>query len=198
MPPSYPSSVGIESDIEKGQNMPSQQPYITTADGKRRFACSPVAILVFILNAQEEVLLLAHPKRGGSWEVVNGALEAGETIVEGALRETREEAGEKVQVRPLGTVHISTFHYDENVRYMLSVGYLMAYEGGGIQPGDDMAGSKYKWWGLDDLADEKVKVLIPPDGKWLIERAAELYRMWRGREVELQPELVVPQERKPK
>jgi 8-oxo-dGTP pyrophosphatase MutT (NUDIX family) len=178
--------------------MPSQQPCITTADGRRRFACSPVAILVFIVNEREEVLLLAHPKRGGSWEVVTGALEAGETVVEGALRETREEAGEKVRVRPLGTVHVSTFHYDENVQYMLSVGYLMAYESGRIQPGDDMAGSRYKWWGLNDLTQEKVKVLVPPDGKWLIERAIELYRMWVGREMELQPELVVPQEMKSK
>jgi len=121
--------------------MPSQQPMVTTADGRRRFSCSPVAIPVFIVNDREEVLLLAHPKRGGSWEVVNRALEAGETIVEGALRETREEAGEEVRVRPLGAVHVSTFHYDEKVRYMLSVGYLMAYEGGKIQPGDDMAGS---------------------------------------------------------
>jgi ADP-ribose pyrophosphatase YjhB (NUDIX family) len=178
--------------------MPSQQPCITTADERRRFACSPVAILVFIVNEQEEVLLLAHPKRGGSWEVVNGALEARETVVDGALRETREEAGEEVRVRPLGTVHISTFHYDENVRYMLSVGYLMAYEGGRIQPGDDMAGSRCKWWALDDLRDEKVKVLVPPDGKWLIERAVELHRMWIGREMKLQPELVVPHEMKPK
>jgi 8-oxo-dGTP pyrophosphatase MutT (NUDIX family) len=178
--------------------MPSQQPYITTADGRRRFACSPVAILVFIVNEKEEALLLAHPKRGGSWEVVNGALEARETIVEGALRETREEAGKEVRVRPLGTVHVSTFHYDENVQCMLSVGYLMAYEAGRIQPGDDMAGSQYKWWGLEDLKNEQVKVLIPPDGKWLIERAVELYRMWVGRERELQPELVVPHEIKPK
>jgi hypothetical protein len=81
---------------------------------------------------------------------------------------------------------------------MLSVGYLMAYEGGRVQPGDDMAGSRYKWWGLQDLADEKVEMLIPPDGKWLIERAIELYRMWRMREVELQPELFVPQHVKSK
>jgi len=178
--------------------MPGQQPYITTADGRRRFACSPVAILVFIVNEQKEVLLLAHPKRGGSWEVVNGALEVRETIIEGAIRETREEAGEQVRVRPLGTVHVSTFHYDENAQYMLSVGYLMAYEGGRVQPGDDMAGSRYKWWSLDDLTDEKAKVLVPPDGKWLIERAVELYCMWKGRGNELQPELVVPRETKPK
>jgi len=180
----------------------SQQPYITAATGRRRFACSPAAILVFIVNEQEEVLLLAHPKRGGSWEVVNGALEAGETVLESALRETYEEAGAEIQVKPLGTVHVRTFHYDENVKYMLSIAYLMAYQGGRIQPGDDMAGSQYRWWGLEDLADEQVKLLIPPDGKWLVARAVELYRMWnqtwKGSERDLQPELVVPSATKPK
>jgi len=119
--------------------------------------------------------------------------------MEGALRETREEAGEEVRVRPLGTVHISSFHYDEKVRYMLSVGYLMAYERGKVEPGDDMAGSRYKWWSLEELTEEKVKVLIPPDGKWMIERAIECYRMWKGKEeIELQEKLAVPRETKPK
>ena len=176
----------------------NQQPTIVTADGRREFACSPVAILVFIVNQREQVLLLAHPKRGGSWEVVNGALEAGETVLEGALRETCEEAGEEVRVQPLGTVHISSFHYDENVRYMLSVGYLMAYQGGAIHPGDDMADSRYKWWSLDDLAEEDVRLLIPPDGRWLLERAVELYRLWQTKEQDLQPELSVPKKIKPK
>jgi ADP-ribose pyrophosphatase YjhB (NUDIX family) len=130
--------------------------------------------------------------------VVNGALEAGETILDGALRETREEVGEEVRVQPLGSVHVSTFHYDENVKYMLSVGYLMAYEGGRIQPGDDMAGSQYKWWSLEELADENVKILIPPEEKWLLERAVELHRVWKGKDVDLQPALFVPQETKPK
>ena len=179
-------------------SIPGQQPTILTSDNQRRFACSPVAILVFIVNEQEEILLLAHPKRGGDWEVVNGALEARETIIGGALRETREEAGNEVKVQPLGTVHVSTFHYDDNVQYMLSIGYLMAYKGGEIQPGDDMAGSKYKWWKLDELANESVKVLIPPDGKWILDRAVELYRMWKGREIELQAELIIPHTTKPK
>ena len=172
--------------------MPPLQTTISTADGSRRFACSPVALLVFIINECEEILLLAHPKRGGTWEVINGALEAGETILEGALRETREEAGDQIRVRPLGTVHISTFHYDEKVRYMLSVGYLMAYEDGGIQPGDDMAGSQVGWWSLDALTDESVEVRVPPDGLWRIGRAVELYRLWRDKEVTLQPELLEP------
>jgi 8-oxo-dGTP diphosphatase len=166
--------------------MPSQQPYVTTVDGKRRFACSPVAVLVFIVNEREEVLLLAHPKREGGWEVVNGALEAGETVLEAALRETREEVGTDIWIHPLGTVHVSTFHYDEEVQYMLSVGYLMGYEGGEVEPGDDMEGSEYRWWSLEELADEAVRIIIPPGGKWLIRRAVDLYRLWRG-EVVHQP-----------
>src|SRR5262245_13188763 len=110
--------------------MGMQQPLITTVDGTRQFACSAAAILVFIVNEHEEILLLNHPKRRGRWEVINGALEAGETVVEGALRETAEEAGAALRVRPLGIVHVSTFHYDQHVQYMLSISYLMAYQGG--------------------------------------------------------------------
>ena len=58
----------------------------------------------------------------------------------------------RIKVRPLGTVHISSFHYDKHVRYMLSVAYLFVYEGGEILPGDDMEGSEYRWWSLDELA----------------------------------------------
>ena len=47
------------------------------------------------------------------------------------------------------------------------------------------------------VKDEQVKILIPPDGKWLIERAVELYRLWKGRDMELQAELIVPHEIKP-
>lgn len=98
-------------------------------------------VLAFIVNEAEEILLLAHPERKGAWEVVNGLLESGETILAGALREIREEAGPGLRVRPLGTVHAYTFHYDENVPYMVGLCYLMAYGGGNVEPGDDMYGS---------------------------------------------------------
>jgi len=177
--------------------VPNQQPHVTSVDAKRRFAYFPVAVMAFIVNEREEVLLLSHPKRSSGWEVVNGALEAGETVLQGALRETQEEVGERVRVRPLGTVHVASFHYDENVQFMLSVGYLMAYESGEIQPGDDMAGSRYKWWSSDELRADNVNVLIPPNGGWLLLRAIELYRLWKGQVRVLQPELVVPQEMRP-
>jgi ADP-ribose pyrophosphatase YjhB (NUDIX family) len=156
----------------------NSQPCLTTADGKRNFACSPVAVIAFIVNEREEILLMCHPDQPGAWEVVNGAMEAEETVLQAVLRETYEEAGVDLRVRPLGTVHVSAFHYDENVRYMLSVAYLLAYEGGEIQPGDDMSGSEYRWWTLEELESPEVKLLIPPGEKWLAERAIELYRIW--------------------
>ncbi len=171
--------------------MSSQQPYLSTNIGERRrlFACSAVAVLVFIVDESEQVLLLAHPRRQGMWEVVNGSLEAEETLLAAALRETREEVGPDVRVRPLGVVHAYTFHFDENVPYMLSLGYLMAYEGGAIQPGDDMRGSRFRWWGLEEIAEASVQIIVPPNQKWLMKRAVELYRLWKEQTVELQPEL---------
>ena len=41
----------------------------------------------------------------GRSKLSGGALEAQETILEGTLRETREEVGQGVKIRPLGTVH---------------------------------------------------------------------------------------------
>jgi 8-oxo-dGTP pyrophosphatase MutT (NUDIX family) len=169
--------------------MPNPQPYVTTVDEKRSFACFPAAVLVLIVNEKEEILLLSHPERKGRWEVVNGAMEAGETVLEGALREAREEIGENARIRPLGVVHASTFHYDEAVQYMLSLCYLMAYEGGAIRPGDDMRGSEHRWWSLGELAEKSVRLIVPPGQKWLVGRAVELYRLWKEQDVALYPGL---------
>ncbi len=163
------------------------QATITTTNGKRAFACYPIAILVFIVDEQERILMLAHPQRQGGWEVINGAMEAEETILQGALRETAEEAGPGIRVRPLGTVHVQNFHYDEAVRYMFSVSYLMAYEGGEVIPGDDMQGSEYRWWSIKELEDEDIELLVPPNRKWIARRAIELYRLWKDQTVDLQP-----------
>jgi ADP-ribose pyrophosphatase YjhB (NUDIX family) len=168
--------------------MANQQPTITTSNGKRHFACSAVALQALVVSPEERILLLSSPTRnqGGSWQVVSGALEAGETILEGTLRETREEVGSDVRIRPLGTVHVQTFKYDDVVQYMIAIYYLLAYESGEVRPGDDMRGSQFRWWSLAELADESVKIDVPPDQKWIFRRAVELYRLWQDQTVELQ------------
>jgi 8-oxo-dGTP pyrophosphatase MutT (NUDIX family) len=167
--------------------MSSQHPTITNAKGTRTFDCLPAAVLAFIVTQNEQILMLSHPKRRGYWEVINGALDANETLVEGALREIREEAGTEIRVKPLGVIHAYTFRYDDSVQYMISVCYLMAYEGGDVHPGDDMQGSELRWFSLEELADENVKILAPRD-KWLYTRAIDLFRLLKDQPVpELEP-----------
>jgi len=167
--------------------MTNSQPLISNIKGTRRFACSAVALQAVVVNSEEKILLLSSPTRNpdGAWQVVSGALEAGETVLDGALREAKEELGD-IQVRPLGTIHAQTFHYDENVQYMIAIYYLFAYESGEVQPGDDMQGSRYRWWSLAELEEEKIKIVVPPDQAWLLKRAVELYRLWKEQAWELQ------------
>src|SRR5262245_14172780 len=105
----------------------SAQPIVRDVRGQRTFACLPAAVLACLGDPHERVLLLSHPQRKGEWEVVNGALEADETIVEGVLREIHEEVGVGVRVRPLGSVHVCSFYYDANCPHMISIVYLLAY-----------------------------------------------------------------------
>jgi len=168
--------------------MPELQPFISNQKGTRRFACSAVAVQAVVVSPEERTLLLSSPTRNGEgiWQVVSGALEAGETVLEGTLREVREELGGDVRVRPLGTIHVQTFHYDDNVQYMIAIYYLFAYEGGEVRPGDDMLGSQYRWWSMDELEKEKVHVVVPPGQNWILERGVELYRLWKDQSLELQ------------
>ena len=166
--------------------MPAQ-PTVRDVAGRRTFACFPTAVLACLVDTHERMLLLTHPQRKGEWEVVNGALEADETIVEGVLREIREEAGAAVRARPLGSVHVFSFYYDANCPHMISIVYLLAYEGGAIEPGDDMRGSTFRWMSRADIDDAAVKLIVPRDQKWVVHRALDLYRLWKDAVVDLQP-----------
>ena len=164
--------------------MANQQPVIVSARG-RQFACSPAAVLGYVVDADERILMLRSPKSPAGWQVVNGGLEANETLLEGALREIREEAGPRVQVRPLGVVHAITFQYDEVAQFMISVNWLFEYLGGPVEPGDDMAGSEHRWFSLDELHAERDHLLVPngKDELWLFERAIQLFRLYRGQDL---------------
>lgn len=165
----------------------SKQPIITTAGPKyRQFTASAVAVQAIIINQAEEVLLLYSLTRKQGWQVVSGALEANETLLDGTLREVYEELGQNIEVRPLGTVHVETFHYDPQVQYMLSSYYLFAYQESPIVPGDDMIGSEYRWWSRAEL-NETVD-FHPSTKPWMLNRAIELYGLWVNKpELPLQP-----------
>ena len=53
----------------------------------------PVSVLVVIYSAGGEILLLERADHPGYWQSVTGSCEAGEALIETALRELREETG---------------------------------------------------------------------------------------------------------
>jgi ADP-ribose pyrophosphatase YjhB (NUDIX family) len=171
-----------------GVSMSGKQLFITTSSPKlRQFATSAVAVQAILVNKANEILLLHSPSRNHGWQLVSGALEAGETLLGGTQRELFEELGMAVKARPLGVVHAQTFHFDESVSYMIGIYYLFAYEGGEIRPGDDMAGSEYRWWSLADLEawSTPFHATVMP---WMLKRAVELHDLWLSQtEMPLQP-----------
>jgi hypothetical protein len=42
-------------------NRVSRQPVMIAANGQREFACFPAAVLAYVVNDDDEVLLLSHP-----------------------------------------------------------------------------------------------------------------------------------------
>jgi ADP-ribose pyrophosphatase YjhB (NUDIX family) len=170
--------------------MSTPQPSMTDAKG-RRFACSAVAVQAIIVDDDERVLLLSSPtrNRADEWQVISGSLEAAETVLEGVLREVSEEAGPQLRVRPLGVVHAHSFHFDAQVRYMIGIHYLLAYEGGEVQPGDDMHDAQYRWWTIEALTAANIR-FHPSTHLWILQRAVALYRCWKDQPaVPLQPDL---------
>lgn len=166
--------------------MPNNQPKVSSFDKTRMFATSPAAVVIWVVNDEEKILFLSHPKREGFREVIAGALEAEESVWAGAMRELYEEVGEEIKVKSLGILHASTFRYDDNNQFMLSLDFLMKYEGGDIVPGDDMSGSGVHWMGLDELVEYEDKIYPPAHRPWIRERAIELFRLWKDRDISIE------------
>jgi dATP pyrophosphohydrolase len=53
----------------------------------------PVSVLVVIYTAEGQVLLMERADAPGYWQSVTGSRDAGETLVETAIREVHEETG---------------------------------------------------------------------------------------------------------
>lgn len=154
--------------------------------GKQR-AVFAAAVLLFIVDEKERLLLLSNQRLPGAWNVPSGSLEAGETVLGAALREAREELGQEPALRPLGNFHSFTYLIP-SLGPLIDVCYLFAYEGGEIVPGDDEADSTYRWWSLKDVELEEPIIGVPRDQRWLFGRAIELYRLWKDQvAAELQP-----------
>lgn len=61
-----------------------------------------VVVGCLVRNARNDVLLIRHHKRG--WEIPQGRVEEGESLIDALRREVREEAGVEIEPGPLGAV----------------------------------------------------------------------------------------------
>ncbi len=158
--------------------MPIQRPSVIAQSDNRVLACAPTALLAFIVNEDEEFLMLSSPEsKKHEWEVINGMLEHDETLLDGLLREIHEEAGDHIQVRPLCVIHNFSFPYDATIQNMHCICYLFAYEGGMIDPGDDMVGSLVRWASLDEIEQGYLNVIVPAFLPWVFRRTLDLFRL---------------------
>ncbi|HVM09868.1 MAG TPA: NUDIX domain-containing protein [Acidimicrobiales bacterium] len=150
------------------------QPYIDASNG-RRFAAFAAAVIVLIVDpTTRRFLMLSSPRKRGrpGWEAVNGAVEAGEALIEAVEREVAEEAGAEVAIEHLGAVDAWTYRYDDRVPHMISIAFAATYVSGEIVPGDDMAGCEARWMTVDELRDlEATGVALVPEDISTYERA---------------------------
>jgi class 3 adenylate cyclase/ADP-ribose pyrophosphatase YjhB (NUDIX family) len=159
---------------------------MVTADGRREFTCFPAAILAFIVNRDDEVLLLSHPARKGAWEIVNGAIYEGESPVAALLRETSEEAGPGLIIRPVASVHTFLYRFDAAIPAMFSIAYVATHIAGDVAPGSDMAMSDFRWASLGEIESEQLSISLPSQ-LWLFRRALAVHTLFKDEQVELEP-----------
>ncbi|KAA3658575.1 MAG: NUDIX hydrolase [Chloroflexi bacterium] len=159
----------------------------------RIFPAYPIAVQALIIDDDERFLLLSSPTRNGhnEWQTISGGLDANETVLDGVLREVKEEGGEDLRVRPLTVIHSQTFSFDTNIPFMIGIYYLLAYAGGNVVPGDDMRDAQFRWWTLDEMRQHDIK-FHPSTHLWMMERCVEMVRVWGKRPLSsttLQPPL---------
>lgn len=110
------------------------------------------AAAVAILNEKKELLML-HRKDNKKWTMPGGTLEIGESMVDCALREVKEESGLSVEIKDI----IGTYT-DPNIRVAYSDGevrqeFTLVYygEAKNFDVKLDEESSKFVWVSLDEV-----------------------------------------------
>ncbi len=101
-----------------------------------------------ITNDQGQVLLLKRRNFDQSWGLPGGALEPGETILDGIVRECAEELGAQVKVMYLSGVYL---HVDLNCHNFIFRCELPR----GSQPVLSEEHTEWRYFGFDELPPEQ-------------------------------------------
>ena len=113
------------------------------------------SVNVVVVNEAGDVLMIRRSDNG-NWAVPGGAIDLGESMVQAAVRETREETGIECEITGLVGIYTDPKHlilYTSNgeVRQEFSILLTAVVTGG--QPTPSSESSEVRWVPREDLAD---------------------------------------------
>jgi ADP-ribose pyrophosphatase YjhB (NUDIX family) len=102
---------------------------------------------VIVVNEQGEILMIRRTDNG-NWAVPGGGMDIGESIIEAAVRETREETGIDCEVTGLVGIytnprHLIRYTSNDEVRQEFSIVFIARPTGGELRPGKES--SEARW-----------------------------------------------------
>ncbi|MEN1937776.1 NUDIX hydrolase [Paenibacillus sp. 102] len=97
-----------------------------------------IAVSAYIMNENNEILLVKVQWRGDTWEMPGGQVEEGEPLDQAVCREVLEETG--LTVKPIG---ITGLYYNTS-KHILSVVFKVEYVSGEIKvPAEEIKEAKF-------------------------------------------------------
>ncbi|MBU1878402.1 MAG: NUDIX domain-containing protein, partial [Chloroflexi bacterium] len=107
-------------------------------------------------------LLLVHREDNGYWALPGGHLEYGESLVQAAVRETREETGLEVQIISLSGVYSAPFpdgFVVNEVNQVVVAAFICRMAGGQLRPGPETTDAAF--FPVDALPEPIMPIHVP-------------------------------------
>ena len=135
---------------------------------------TPVAVVDTAVIDEAGRILLIRRADNGKWAMPGGALEVGETAVEGSIRETLEETGVQCRVTAMIGVFDSRYCGSETAHHLYHLTFLAT-----LLSTDGFGNGSHRHEILDVawFAQEELPKEIDPGH---VSRIPEAYRVWRG------------------
>lgn len=120
---------------------------------RKVFTCSYPGVSV--LPIRDGAVLIAKrakdPKKG-MWDSIGGFLKEGESPLDAAQRETREETGLNIKLGNLLGIYTDNYEYEGGVYETLNLYYLAEIKSGKIAATDDVA--DLVWFPIEELPEK--------------------------------------------
>jgi 8-oxo-dGTP pyrophosphatase MutT (NUDIX family) len=138
----------------------------------------PYEVLVFVRREEEFLVLHRSERQGAFWHSVSGGVELGESAIEAAERELREETG--LEAEPAATGDVFTYVPDAQSPYAgigtVRVDCFVAEAPADWEPALDWEHDDYRWCGLDEAA----ALLYWPEPREIVRKLAPRDRRRRA------------------